>query len=112
MREGRRSSSPRSSRSPPEKERLVTFCVRIYYSQHCRAEQGIEYRVFNLDRLTNQDRASNKNSPSNTASNKERVLKENFKADASQCPDCMGTGFYYPEGTAKGVKRCEHRKLR
>ena len=76
------------------------------------AEQGIEYRVFNLDRLTNQDRASNKNSPSNTAPNKERVLKENFKGDASQCPDCMGTGFYYPEGTAKGVKRCEHRKLR
>jgi hypothetical protein len=76
------------------------------------AEQGIEYRVSNLDRLTNQDRASNKNSPSNTAPNKERVLKENFKADASQCPDCMGTSFYYPEGTAKGVKRCEHRKLR
>jgi hypothetical protein len=76
------------------------------------AEQGIEYRVFNLDRLTNQDRASNKNSPSNMAPNKERVLKENFKGDASQCPDCMGTGFYYPEGTAKGVKRCEHRKLR
>src|SRR5215210_494512 len=76
------------------------------------AEQGIEYRVFNLDRLTNQDRASNKNGLSNTAPNKERVLKENFKGDASQCPDCMGTGFYYPEGTAKGVKRCEHRKLR
>lgn len=76
------------------------------------AEQGIEYRVFNLDRLTNQDRASNKNSPSNMTPNKERVLKENSKADASQCPDCMGTGFYYPEGTAKGVKRCEHRKLR
>lgn len=76
------------------------------------AEQGIEYRVFNLDRLTNQDRASSKNSPSNTAPNKELVLKEKLKAAASQCPDCMGTGFYYPEGTAKGVKRCEHRKLR
>jgi len=76
------------------------------------AEQGIEYRVFTLDRLTNQDRASTKNGLSNTTPNKERVLKENSKADASQCPDCMGTGFYYPEGTAKGVKRCEHRKLR
>ena len=76
------------------------------------AEQGIEYRVFTLDRLTNQDRATNKNSPSSMAPNKERILKENFKVDASHCPDCMGTGFYYPEGTAKGVKRCEHRKLR
>ncbi|HEX7316665.1 MAG TPA: helix-turn-helix domain-containing protein [Pyrinomonadaceae bacterium] len=75
------------------------------------AEQGIEYRVSILDRLATQDRASNKSSLSNMAPNKERVLKENFKADASQCPDCMGTGFYYPEGTAKGVKRCEHRKL-
>jgi DNA-binding Lrp family transcriptional regulator len=74
-------------------------------------EQGIEYRVFNLDRLAKQDRASNVDSLSTGAPNKERI-KENSKADASRCPDCMGTGFYYPEGTAKGVKRCEHRKLR
>jgi hypothetical protein len=74
-------------------------------------EQGIEYRVFNLDRLTRQDRASIMDSPSTGTPNKERI-KENLKADASRCPDCMGTGFYYPEGTAKGVKRCEHRKLR
>jgi len=74
-------------------------------------EQGIEYRVFSLDRLSNQDRVSIMDSPSTGAPNKERI-KENLKADASRCPDCMGTGFYYPEGTAKGVKRCEHRKLR
>ena len=36
------------------------------------AEQGIEYRVFNLDRPTSQDRVSNKNGPSNTAPNKVR----------------------------------------
>lgn len=76
------------------------------------AEQGVEYRVFNLDSLSKQDRLSTKDSLSNMAPNKERVLKENSKGDASRCPDCMGTGFYYPEGTAKGVKRCEHRKLR
>jgi hypothetical protein len=75
-------------------------------------EQGIEYRVFSLDRLTNKDRASTVDSPSTVAPNKEKALKESSKADASRCPDCMGTGFYYPEGTAKGVKRCEHRKLR
>jgi hypothetical protein len=74
-------------------------------------EQGIEYRVFTLDRLSKQDRASTVDSPSTVAPNKERI-KENLKADASRCPDCMGTGFYYPEGTAKGVKRCEHKKLR
>nr|QEO74333.1 hypothetical protein [uncultured bacterium] len=75
-------------------------------------EQGIEYRVFNLDRLTGGDRASNTDGPSNMAPNKEKDLKEKQKGvDASLCPDCMGTGFYYPQGTAKGVARCPHAKL-
>ena len=33
------------------------------------------------------------------------------KVDASQCPDCFGTGMYYPEGFDKGVARCPHSKL-
>jgi hypothetical protein len=33
------------------------------------------------------------------------------KADASKCPDCFGTGMYYPEGFDKGVARCPHSKL-
>lgn len=31
--------------------------------------------------------------------------------DASQCPDCFGTGMWYPEGYDKGVARCTHSKL-
>ncbi|HEY9283658.1 MAG TPA: hypothetical protein VIP46_09395 [Pyrinomonadaceae bacterium] len=31
--------------------------------------------------------------------------------DASQCPDCFGTGMWYPEGFEKGVARCRHEKL-
>jgi hypothetical protein len=31
--------------------------------------------------------------------------------DASQCPDCSGTGFYYPQGTEGGVARCKHEQL-
>ena len=27
------------------------------------------------------------------------------------CPDCAGTGFWYPEGPDKGVTRCTHLKL-
>lgn len=52
------------------------------------------------------------------ADNKRTALKEHTKKggelalDTKDCPDCQGTGYYYPEGTAKGVKRCEHRKLR
>jgi hypothetical protein len=33
------------------------------------------------------------------------------KIDASQCPDCFGTGMWYPEGFEKGVARCRHEKL-
>ncbi|HEV2705432.1 MAG TPA: hypothetical protein VGV59_05880 [Pyrinomonadaceae bacterium] len=31
--------------------------------------------------------------------------------DATQCPDCYGTGMWYPEGYDKGVARCRHEKL-
>jgi hypothetical protein len=34
------------------------------------------------------------------------------KVDASQCPDCFGTGMYYPEGFDRGVARCGHEKLK
>jgi hypothetical protein len=31
--------------------------------------------------------------------------------DASECPDCRGTGFWYPNGTEKGVAKCKHDKM-
>lgn len=31
--------------------------------------------------------------------------------DVSQCPDCQGTGFYYPRGVEAGVARCKHERL-
>jgi hypothetical protein len=34
-----------------------------------------------------------------------------LKVDASKCPDCFGTGMWYPEGFDKGVARCEHKTL-
>jgi len=33
------------------------------------------------------------------------------EVDASQCPDCFGTGMWYPEGFDKGVAKCGHDKL-
>src|SRR5215204_1897271 len=33
------------------------------------------------------------------------------KVDASKCPDCFGTGMWYPEGFEKGVARCQHSRL-
>jgi hypothetical protein len=89
---------------------LIEKTNRVFGSN---MDQGIEYRVFSLDRLTKSDGASKGDRPSNTAPIKEKLLKENSQKgiDASRCPDCMGTGFWYPEGTAKGVARCEHRRL-
>jgi hypothetical protein len=31
--------------------------------------------------------------------------------DASSCPDCNGTGFYYPNGREQGVAKCPHSQL-
>lgn len=33
------------------------------------------------------------------------------KINSSKCPDCFGTGMYYPKGFEKGVSRCPHSKL-
>jgi hypothetical protein len=33
------------------------------------------------------------------------------KVDAAKCPDCFGTGMWYPEGFDKGVARCRHERL-
>jgi hypothetical protein len=46
------------------------------------------------------------------------LLIENFlnpvtttQVDTSQCPDCQGSGFYYPNGPTGGVAKCKHEKL-
>lgn len=41
----------------------------------------------------------------------EKASAPAIKVDASQCPDCFGTGMYYPGGFEKGVARCPHSKL-
>ena len=33
------------------------------------------------------------------------------RGDARECPDCFGTGMYYPGGFDKGVARCRHERL-
>ena len=34
-----------------------------------------------------------------------------IQVDTSQCPDCRGSGFYYPNGPIGGVVKCKHEKL-
>jgi len=42
----------------------------------------------------------------------EAFLKPSARFESSNCPDCGGSGYYYPEGVEKGVKICKHEKLR
>jgi hypothetical protein len=37
---------------------------------------------------------------------------EQSRVDASQCPDCHGTGFWYPKGREGGVAKCNHDRLK
>lgn len=39
-------------------------------------------------------------------------VKSSSNLDAKQCPDCSGSGFYYPKGIEGGVARCKHGQLR
>lgn len=40
-----------------------------------------------------------------------RPVKEKRPTDISLCPDCKGSGVYYPEGFEKGVAKCKHARL-
>jgi hypothetical protein len=68
--------------------------------------------------VTAKSAVTEKNSVTATsADNKLKALKENNKReneltlDTKNCPDCQGSGFWYPEGTEKGVAKCRHRQL-
>jgi Helix-turn-helix domain len=90
-------------------KRLVEKTDRVFGS---KTEQGIEYRVFSLNRLTKLDGRAERDRQSKAAPNKDQIKETDQRADASRCPDCMGTNFYYPAGKEKGVARCEHKRLR
>jgi hypothetical protein len=78
--------------------------------------QGVEYEVFGASWQLQRSRPQG-SQPADSrpphAPNKEKTLKEIDKgsADALNCPDCFGTGMWYPEGFDKGVARCQHKRL-
>lgn len=42
----------------------------------------------------------------------EAFLNPRAPVESGGCPDCGGSGYYYPEGIEKGVKICKHEKLK
>jgi vacuolar-type H+-ATPase subunit I/STV1 len=72
--------------------------VPAFLAEHLRR------RLWKLDKA----RAAEMNSsqPEQGAATRALTAEEKQK-----CPDCAGVGFWYPEGTEKGVARCAHLKL-
>jgi hypothetical protein len=75
-------------------------------------EQGSTYWVSSPDRLPGTDRLSG-DVPIKLKPLKEKNKKgAHTRKDYSDCPDCRGTGMWYPGGFDKGVAKCGHDKLR
>lgn len=82
--------------------------------------RGILYRV-NLPMMTPPQKRTPTESvtghqsrtPTKSVANKINLKEINKKEfDASLCPDCKGTGMWYPEGYEKGAAKCRHERLR
>jgi hypothetical protein len=41
----------------------------------------------------------------------DQPIKQSVSVNASDCPDCRGSGWWYPEGQEKGVAKCSHVRL-
>ena len=79
-------------------------------------EQGNRFWVFSVTSLVREKSLTTQTSLVTGTTIKEKALKENLKRelappDYKNCPDCQGSGFWYPEGVEKGVAKCKHVKL-
>jgi hypothetical protein len=100
-------------------KRLVDKGFVRDYSNHFgkgRA-QGKRYWVYVPTALLSEQSSTDKmGSLPNLTPIKEKLLKENIKRemaspDYKNCPDCQGSGFWYPAGVEKGVAKCKHERL-
>lgn len=79
-------------------------------------EQGNRFWVFSVTSLIREKSLVAQPSLVTGTTIKEKDLKENTKRemappDYKNCPDCSGSGFWYPEGVEKGVAKCRHTRL-
>jgi hypothetical protein len=76
--------------------RTTVSSVPAFMAEHLRR------RLWKLDKK--QARAEGRELP-------DEIATQASSVDASKCPDCGGSGWWYPEGEAKGVAKCRHEKL-
>lgn len=86
---------------------------KLEYEIGKNKEQGTTYWVSSPDSQPDTDSL-----PGNDTI-KVKALKEKLKRegsherkDYSNCPDCLGSGMWYPGGFEKGVAKCRHEKLK
>jgi hypothetical protein len=81
-----------------------------------RHSRGSVYRVNLPAASTKAPPAIAQSSIAPPSANKDKELNERLKREArtrdfSDCPDCQGKGFYWPEGYERGVAKCKHKRL-
>lgn len=76
--------------------RTTVSSVPAFFAEHLRR------RLWKIDKK--EARAQGAELPDNA-----QALTPNV--DAAKCPDCGGSGWWYPEGPEKGVKKCRHERL-
>ena len=76
--------------------RTTVSSVPAFLAEHLRR------RLWKIDKK--QARAEGRELP-------DEAVRQAQTVDASKCPECGGSGWWYPEGEAKGVAKCKHEKL-
>lgn len=76
--------------------RTTVSNVPAFLAEHLRR------RLWKIDKK--QAHAEGRELPDQTASSAQLE-------DANGCPDCGGSGWWYPDGPEKGVTKCRHEKL-
>ena len=76
--------------------RTTVSNVPAFLAEHLRR------RLWKIDKK--QARAEGRELP-------DEIVTQSPSVDASKCPDCGGSGWWYPDGETKGVAKCRHEKL-
>jgi hypothetical protein len=76
--------------------RTTVSSVPAFLAEHLRR------RLWKIDKK--QARAEGRELP-------DQAVNQPPSVDASKCPNCGGSGWWYPEGEGKGVAKCKHEKL-
>lgn len=80
------------------------------YVKQLRIEQGARERGIVFEVWTPAESAPVKSTPVNSAPAETVPNKKDLKEQSNSltCSRCKNTGWWYPEGVARGVKRCDH----